>query len=93
MSIDEYGTRSVKDALRLVKGGLLTEDELRAYASTPFAPVYSELVVYIVSKIQVARSPISMLTMRERWGYWPSATYTPLADDAKTIVDELGCFE
>lgn len=87
MPVTSFGPITLSEAEELATKAMLTLAELRAYAGKK-----SELVVYHVGPIFVARTPIEFGTLQRAYQYWPSSNYIPLSTHGSEVLDTLGGF-
>jgi len=87
LEVTSYRLLPVADAVKLARKGLLTEEELRTYSAR-----FSTLVVFGIGSSQLARRPVSLLTLKTDYDFWPDSTFIPLSMRGTTTLDELGDF-
>ena len=93
LPITQLDILPIDDAIKIADAGMLTEEELRAYATPAYAKPYSALVVYRVGRFQPAASPITKQLLASNFGFWPSPSFIPLSKAGKNTLDRLGKFD
>ena len=92
-TIDSYERLPVDQAVCLAEQGCISKEELVDYVSQPYGGRYTELVVYRIGPVCMARSPITMRYLAAKYDYWPSTTYVRLSDEGKRTLNSIGNFE
>ncbi len=88
MPVLEYYYVATGEALKMVKKGAITREELTSYASR-----WDQLLIYKIGKVEFASEPVSRGTLSSDYGFAPSQTYIPLSHDGKSILDRLAGFD
>lgn len=78
---------SIAEAENLAPQAMLTSQAIRDYANKNLS-----LVVYDIGPMALARTPITLATLKDEYDFWPSSNYIPLAPHGTTLLDRLGNF-
>jgi predicted transcriptional regulator len=87
MPVTSFGPITLSQAEAIASSAMLTPSELRAYADKR-----TELVIYHVGPISVARTPIAFEVLKQTYQFWPSSNYIPLSPQGSEVLDDLGSF-
>ncbi len=87
MPVTSLGTITLPQAEEIASTAMLTPSEIRAYADKK-----TELVIYHVGPISVARTPLTFESLKQTYQFWPSSNYIPLSPRGSEVVDDLCSF-